>query len=1250
MSVNISSLRTDPNNIFSSVKCRMITPDKIISRDGALVCTGMDRFQLQTEDKVFSVEIIDPQDKREILDRMIRGFIILAEVLFSPDKLTDEGNNIITLYVVAMLPGKNMGRLEIFLSDKVKKYLVANNFVDEDGDFNELLNNSFSIKDGRARKGCFAYIADLSTRDKELDSDHYVETSKQVAEYNDKNDKPEKIIEDVAADTADELAEKSLEETEIVEYKEEIADKTDDIENVATEIQTDVSPKGIRLSGKDFDLVVVVRGEPGKEHLLANKVIYQRTKPQILQLGKGELVFSDVASKMNNLVVKAMTANAEYMETWNHYNEMEGTFYLQRVREIGPIQLVPNQHPTFDDNGNIQVLVKESSKKALEKLSTRDCLEVVSCLPDYIFDETIEWSDYKRNMETSQIKQNEAFKQNKKYDEYDDIVEEDKKATESNDYKKIILNKKAIKIVKLEADKRLLTLKMNHLPEGELICSIRGNAMQVERREKAKERIMKGDVPNPKIARIIAHNLQDDSLTDYGVSISQEYTHKTSLTGHIKSKIFPKNPPTPTQFSAIDMAINTPDIAIIQGPPGTGKTTVITAIIERLNELSNKNKTDKGRVLITSLQHDAVNNVIERIRINSIPTVKFGKKNNDDEDNFDNNIAKWCRDIADKIRCKNPSLQVSEEQALFAEKYRQYTLEPNNENAIGFLNYALRVSSETSICKEIENILSEINSSEENELSAIVPMIRRLRVKEKSFADDGKVTARRLYNELEKYIPSNDEIMQLLKAIIIQEKPDNDQLKKLKIVKERLLLRCISKPVYKENFVRPEIVDLYTRIKHILIKPSDEKENILVDFLNELETYSPSLEKAVASYNYAFAATAQQCDGADIYKAKGIHPLDKTASPEYDTVIVDEAARVSPGDLIIPLSQAKERIILVGDHRQLPHMYDEEIFEELRNSGVKVKESDITVSMFHKLKDKALFLEKIDGVKRFITLDAQYRTHPMIGEFVSQQFYEKYQESFSSPLGPEFFTQPFYDVPLVWIEVPYDKGNEYKYGTSRFRNVEVDVITDKIEEFINKDNERINNELDKYRAELKQSGASYIEIEHKIDAKSRELNSSRMSYGVITFYSAQVSEIKTALKRRLGATIYEDFFQRGKLRVGSVDAFQGMEFDVIFLSIVRTAIYPKKYDAKNDHILLTDDLKNNDKIESRDTIGMANYGFLTSPNRLCVALSRQKRLLIIVGDSNIFIGEEFADLAEYFVPSLKNLYIKCQNEGLIENA
>lgn len=43
-----------------------------------------------------------------------------------------------------------------------------------------------------------------------------------------------------------------------------------------------------------------------------------------------------------------------------------------------------------------------------------------------------------------------------------------------------------------------------------------------------------------------------------------------------------------------------PDIAIIQGPPGTGKTTVLTAVIERLNEESDKENI-KGQILVAGL-------------------------------------------------------------------------------------------------------------------------------------------------------------------------------------------------------------------------------------------------------------------------------------------------------------------------------------------------------------------------------------------------------------------------------------------------------------------------------------------------------------------------------------------------------------------------------------------------------------------------------------------------------------------------
>ena len=52
----------------------------------------------------------------------------------------------------------------------------------------------------------------------------------------------------------------------------------------------------------------------------------------------------------------------------------------------------------------------------------------------------------------------------------------------------------------------------------------------------------------------------------------------------------------------MDIAINTPDIAVIQGPPGTGKTTLIAGVLARINEMSHKSY----KVLISSEQHEAL--------------------------------------------------------------------------------------------------------------------------------------------------------------------------------------------------------------------------------------------------------------------------------------------------------------------------------------------------------------------------------------------------------------------------------------------------------------------------------------------------------------------------------------------------------------------------------------------------------------------------------------------------------------------
>lgn len=114
------------------------------------------------------------------------------------------------------------------------------------------------------------------------------------------------------------------------------------------------------------------------------------------------------------------------------------------------------------------------------------------------------------------------------------------------------------------------------------------------------------------------------------------------------------------QEKAVEVALNTPDIALIQGPPGTGKTTVIAAILERLNEMADKRGVRvKGQILLTGFQHDAVENMIERLSLNSLPVPKFGKRSGAAEDDysaFERNLENWCSNLAADLRDRNPQL------------------------------------------------------------------------------------------------------------------------------------------------------------------------------------------------------------------------------------------------------------------------------------------------------------------------------------------------------------------------------------------------------------------------------------------------------------------------------------------------------------------------------------------------------------------------------------------------------------------
>ena len=159
-----------------------------------------------------------------------------------------------------------------------------------------------------------------------------------------------------------------------------------------------------------------------------------------------------------------------------------------------------------------------------------------------------------------------------------------------------------------------------------------------------------------------------------------------------------------------------------------------------------------------------------------------------------------------------------------------------------------------------------------------------------------------------------------------------------------------------------------------------------------------------------------------------------------------------------------------------------------------------------------------------------------------------------------------------------------------------------------------------------------------------------LSYGVITFYRGQVENIKRKLNKiKKSMNLSKEIEEKiDNVRVGSVDAFQGMEFDVIFLSVVRS--YNKEKNLRNK-IEILEGLEENTKEYTiqKNKIGREIYGFITSEQRLCVALSRQKKLLIVVGNSDIFVSENWNNISEIFIPAMKNLYKLAEREGEIKN-
>lgn len=929
-----------------------------------------------------------------------------------------------------------------------------------------------------------------------------------------------------------------------------------------------------------------------KDIFFATKAVFmdKQKSEGALRLARGIVVFSDYTKtgRIRALAAGAMSQltreTGSYLKQWDEYGAIEGEMLLARAKAVGRIDF----HGTEQTTKGVKFFVSSIS----DQLTEGDEIEITSEEPLYLKNPDLTWEDYSKALEN----------------EFASKKDQKKNGAENNTA--------SVYAPILNLSKTSIELDLPSIPTGQvfLILSINGDKIQIERRMRARSAILEGRCANPLLGLLIEEG---------GILPNIQRVSKLKpLTPFVKEKIF-KHPPTDRQVEAIDVALNTPDIALIQGPPGTGKTTVVTAILERLNQEHDKTKSIRGQILVSGFQHDAVENIVARLSVNALPAVKFGRRSGDSEfteDAVTEKINNWCSNIAENIRNKNPQIAQTEDQVRLAELFVAYSLCASKNNTVNLMERILDLPRDV-ISEEITSEAEEIIKSLQAELKTIDPsalrLIRALRVSEAAFKDDGAARAVDLLDKIEDEL-SDQDLNILEKAVRWRSGKPLNFLPKLRELKESLLYIYLPPPDFRTEKPREDVLRLVATVSQLLEKKlnsTNKRDAILAEFLHELEDNPDGVREAIEDYNFVYAATTQQAVGKDIIRSKNknVRYDQRTEMVKYDTVIIDEAARTSPRDLLIPMSQAEKRIILVGDHRQLPHLIDEEVARVLEgddSSGSPVDVDFVKKSMFEYLFNRLKKLEEKDGIKRTVTLDAQYRTHPLLGDFASRNFYDKYGEGYRSPLPAKYFSQNLSGIDnraTVWIDIPNNKGQEKRlYSGSRKRDAEAKAIAEYLDKWI------------------------------------RSEEGTGLSFGVISFYKAQVYAVYETLQTYGITERAQDgtwqvaqkfrFLENGeeRLRIGTVDAFQGMEFDIVFLSMVRS----QDMKALPSHIRNEEDYK-----KKQQKI----FGHLMSENRLCVSMSRQKKVLAIVGDGALANTQIAIDA----VPALKNFYDLCNEQGVI---
>ncbi|KAH9224799.1 SEN1 N terminal-domain-containing protein [Leptodontidium sp. 2 PMI_412] len=349
----------------------------------------------------------------------------------------------------------------------------------------------------------------------------------------------------------------------------------------------------------------------------------------------------------------------------------------------------------------------------------------------------------------------------------------------------------------------------------------------------------------------------------------------------------------------------------------------------------------------------------------------------------------------------------------------------------------------------------------------------------------------------------NDAVKEVMLDELVKKKLEGDDGEKNKLLNERDKLHKDAATIKERlNVIRPQMDEAHK------LNDSQKERDLRREF-DDLKRKQASIGAKIDEDKQSGNTFTRQneinrrrfqqeiIDGAHVLCATlsgSGHDMFRNINVEFDTVIIDEAAQCIELSALIPLKYGATKCILVGDPEQLPPTV---LSRSAQSFGY----------------EQSLFVRmQKNHPKDVHLLDTQYRMHPEISSFPSEQFYNS--RLIDGPGMDKLREQPWHASTIL--------------GPYRFFDVEgIQTKQAQGHSFINVP--ELNAALALY-ARLK---ADY----RNVDFKGK--------IGIITSYKAQLNEMKVRFAREYGEGIFEE------IEFNTTDAFQGREREIIIFSCVR---------------------------------------------------------------------------------------------------